>query len=131
LSLVRDLPASLVERALPFLTVYSGRSQINILDAAPEVIGALPGMTQERLIAFLTGRQSSPESAKQLLPADAQEFATLEGSKAFRIRVRITFDDGNRVNAEVVVLLFEDGDQPYAVLSWRDASNEIISGNKP
>ena len=48
LSLVRDLPISLVERALPFVTVYSGRPQINILDAAPEVIAALPGMTQDR-----------------------------------------------------------------------------------
>ena len=48
LSLVRDLPISLVERALPFVTVYNGRPQINILDAAPEVIAALPGMTRDR-----------------------------------------------------------------------------------
>ena len=38
------IPELMVERALPFLTVYSGRPQINILDAAPQVIAALPGM---------------------------------------------------------------------------------------
>jgi general secretion pathway protein K len=53
LSLVRDLPMSVVERVLPFVTVYSGRPQINVFDAAPEVIAALPGMTQERLDAVL------------------------------------------------------------------------------
>ena len=64
LALVRDLPMSLVERALPFVTVYSGRPQINILDAAPEVIAALPGITREDLNAFLAQRQASPENAK-------------------------------------------------------------------
>ena len=109
LALVRDLPSSLIERALPFVTVYSGRPQINILDAAPEVIAALPGMTPERLNEFLVQRQASPENAKQLLPRDAQQFATLEGSKAFRVAVRISFDNGHIENAKVVVLLFEDG----------------------
>ena len=42
----------LLERALPFVTVYSGRPQINMLDAAPEVLASLPGMTQERFNAI-------------------------------------------------------------------------------
>jgi general secretion pathway protein K len=130
LSLVRDLPISLVERALPLVTVYSSLSQINVLDAAPDVIAALPGMTQERLNAFLVQRQTSPENAKQLLSADAQQFATLDGSKAFRVTVRIIFGDGHTENAEVVVLLFEEGDQPFAVLSWRDMSNAMIVDNE-
>ena len=48
LTLVRDLPSALVERALPFVTTYSGSSQINVLDAAPEVLASLPGMNSRR-----------------------------------------------------------------------------------
>ena len=127
LSLVRDLPLSLVERALPFVTVYSGRPQINIVDAAPEVIAALPGMTVDRVNEFLVERRASPEKAKQLLPPEAQQFATLEGSNAYRVTVRISFDNGHTENAEVVVLLFQEGDQPFAILSWRDARNQMTA----
>jgi general secretion pathway protein K len=127
LSLVRDLPQSLVERALPFVTVYSGRPQINIVDAAPEVIAALPGMTVDRVHEFLVKRQASPEKAKQLLPPEAQQFATLEGSNAYRVTVRISFDSGHTENAQVVVLLFQEGDQPFAILSWLDAQYRMTA----
>ena len=127
LSLVRDLPLSLVERALPFVTVYSGRPQINIVDAAPEVIAALPGMTVERVNEFLLIRQASSENAKQLLPPEAQQFATLEGSNAYRVTVHISFDNGHAESAEVVVLLFQEGDQPFAILSWLDAQNQMTA----
>jgi len=131
LATVRDLPASLVERALPFVTVYSGLSQINIMDAAPEVVASLPGMTQERLNAFLVQRQASPQDAKSLLPAEAQQYATLEGSKSYRATIRTTFDSGQKDNAEVVLLLFDEGDQPFAILSWRDRSTEFIVDKRP
>jgi general secretion pathway protein K len=127
LSLVRDLPPSLVERALPFVTVYSGRPQINFVEAAPEVISALPGMTVDRVNEFLVKRQASPEKAKQLLPPEAQQFATLEGSNACRVTIRISFDNGRTENVEVVVLRFQEGDQPFAILSWRDARNQMTA----
>jgi general secretion pathway protein K len=130
LSLVRDLPPSLVERALPFLTVYSGRPQVNVIDAAPEVVASLPGMTQERLNAFLLQRKVSPENAKQLLPAEAQQYATLEASQTFRVKVRVNFDNSHIENAEVIILFFEEGDKPFAVLSWRD-DTETIAGSTP
>ena len=124
LSLVRDLPPALVERALPFVTTYSGSSQINVLDAAPEVIASLPGMTRDGLDAFLAQRQSS-SNAKQLLPTTTQQFVTLESNQTFRVKVR-TFDSGRIASAEVVILLFDDGDQPFAILSWRDQSTGLL-----
>ena len=57
LSLVRGLPPDLVERALPFVTVYSGRAQVNVAAASPEVLAALPEMTPVRLQAVLAQRQ--------------------------------------------------------------------------
>ena len=124
LTLVRDLPPALAERALPFVTTYSGSSQINVVDAAPEIIASLPGVTQDSLHTFLAQRQASP-NAKQLLPQTAQQFVTLESGQTFRVKVR-TSDSGRVASAEVVILFFDDGDQPFAVLSWRDRSTELF-----
>lgn len=131
LALVRDLPTTLVERALPFVTVYSGRSQVSVLDAAPEVIAALPGMTADSLNAFLAQRRASPKNAEALLPLlkDARQYITTEGSKAVRINVQIVFDNGHQESYEVVILTFDEGDQPFAVLSWQGRFNELLADN--
>ena len=122
---VPDLPAALVERALPFVTVYSGRQAVNVLDAAPEVIAALPGMTPDRVKAVLTYRQASPDDMQALLPllGAAQQFTTTEGSQALRVNTRIAFDNGHQSRAEAVILLFDEGSEPYSVLSWQDGAS--------
>jgi general secretion pathway protein K len=125
LSLVSDLPTPLVERALQLITVYSGRPQVNVVDATPEVLAALPGMTRDDLKAFLAERESAPEKAKDLLPKEAKQYATLDGSKAVRVTIQIVFDNEHKENAEVVILLTESDEQPFAVLSWHDDFNEI------
>ena len=45
--LVQGIPPVLIERMLPFVTVFSGKAQVDVIDAAPQVIAALPGMTPE------------------------------------------------------------------------------------
>jgi general secretion pathway protein K len=124
LLLVPDLPPLLAERALPFLTVYSGRPQVNVFDAPPEVIAALPGMTPDRVSALLAYRQASPDNMQVLQPllGAAQLFTTAIGSRAVRVNVRIAFDNGHRSEAEAVILLFEEGSEPYSVLSWNDVA---------
>ncbi len=132
LTLVRSLPTPLVERALPFLTVYSGRPEVNVLDAAPEIIAALPGMTSDLLQVFLKQRQASPGNAELLLPLlqDSRKYAVAEGGKTFRVKAGITLDDGITESAEVVILLLEEGDQPFAVLSWRDGFNQTTADDR-
>ena len=131
LSLVRGLTASLVERALPFVTVYSGRPQINVLDAMPEVLAALPGMTPADLKTFLAQREVAPDKAKTLLPNEAQQFVSFEGGKAIRVFVQVAFDTGHKESAEVVILILENGEQPYAILSWQDGSNQMVADGRP
>ncbi|MBO0758207.1 MAG: general secretion pathway protein GspK [Bradyrhizobiaceae bacterium] len=119
--LVQGLPPAFVERALSFVTVYSGRSEINILAAAPVVLAALPDMTPERLDAILKRRAilaSNPRSTADVLGFD-QAGSTIEPGDTFRIDVRIVFDDGRRSASEVVIFLGHD-DVPYHVLSWQD-----------
>ncbi len=94
--LVLGLPTALVERALPYLTVFSGRAEINPAIAAPEVVAALPD--------------------KQT----ATPGTTTEGGDSMRVTIRIDFDNGRRRAAEVVVLMRAAGSEPYRVLSWAD-----------
>jgi general secretion pathway protein K len=118
--LVQGLPPALVRRALPLVTVYSGRPDINVFDAAPELIAALPGMTPLRLATFLNQRETAPQdkdSLARLLGPD-QPGATAEGSSAFRVKIGIAFQNGWRTGSEVVILL-DAADKPYQVLSWR------------
>lgn len=120
--LVLGLPPVLVERALPHLTVFSGRPEINVLDAQPEVLAALPGMTPERLNGVLAQQGVDPANAQIVLAllGPAQAGATVEGSKATRVTARIRFDNGRQVGAEAVIVVLDDGDEPFRVLSWRD-----------
>ena len=103
-----------------FVTVYSGRPQVNILEAPAEVIAALPGMTYRprKSLPRTTGRLARRREI--LLPAEAQQYATVEGGKAIRVLIGIVFDNGRQENAEVVILITEDGEKPFAILSWRD-----------
>lgn len=123
LSRVSGLPSAFVEKVLPFLTVYSGRPQINALDAQPEIISALPGLTLERANQFLAQRRETPENPEMLLPmlSAASQFITSDSSKAIRVNIRSNFDNGRQERSEVVILTLDEGEQPFAVLSWQTA----------
>jgi general secretion pathway protein K len=122
LGLVLGIPEVMVERALPFLTIYSGRPQINILDAAPQVIAALPGMEPARLQAVLAAREAVPQDTQALVASlgAAQELATTQGNKSVRVTARIAFDSGQRMTTEAVIFLTDNGTEPYRILTWRD-----------
>ncbi len=123
LGLVMGIPEVLVERATPYLTVYSGQGQINILDAAPQVIAALPGMNPGLLNEILVRRaQGGRQNAEQILAllGPVQQVGTTSGSKAVRVTSRIAFDSGQRVTSEVVVFILDGGDDIYRIMTWRD-----------
>ncbi len=118
--LVQGLPAALVGRAMPYVTVYSGRPEINVFDAPPELIAALPGMTPIRLRSFLAQRETATadkDTLSRLLGPD-QPGATADGSNAFRVQTSIAFDNGWLTRSEAVILL-NTADEPFHVLSWR------------
>jgi general secretion pathway protein K len=122
LSLLPGLPEPVVERVLPFVTVFSGRPGIDVTNADPTVLSALPGMTPEILGAFLKARanDSGDRAALLALLGPARTYAAADGSKAVRAAVAVAFDNGSRVHAEVVVRLQDRGDEPYDLLYWRD-----------
>jgi general secretion pathway protein K len=125
--LVLGLPPALIERILPYVTVFSGLAQVNILDAPPIVLSALPGMSAQQVNAVLAERQSPGVDGQALLASlgGGQSAATIEVSRALRVSVGVQFDNGTRANAEMVILLGDDADEPYRVLSWRDDFDQI------
>ena len=124
LGLVLGLPPVLVERALPFLTVFSGASGVDVLNAPPEVIAALPGMTPLVLKQFLNDRGSFANDPRALAAAlgEAKASATSEKSQAYRLRIRVRFPNGREAASEVVISLRGDED-PYRVQSWQ---NDVV-----
>jgi general secretion pathway protein K len=132
LSLVLGLPAAMLERALPFVTVYSGIAEVNVLDAAPEVIAALPGMTPARLEAFLSQRESlPPDDPAFVLGAlgGRQVGATVIGSEAYRVRMRITLPDGRQSRPEGIIGILGPGEkEAYRVYAWRDEIDPTTGG---
>jgi general secretion pathway protein K len=124
--LVLGLPPAWVERVLPYVTVYSGAAQVNILDAPPLVLAAL-GIAPDQVNAVLAARDRPDVDGKALvaLLGQAQSNATVEPSRALRLLVGIQFDSGVRTTAEIVILLADDGDEPYRVLSWRDDFDQL------
>jgi general secretion pathway protein K len=60
---------------------------------------------------------------RSLVAMAGGEAATLSASRAYRITVVIDFDGGRRSTSEVVILLLDEGDEPYRVLSWRNAAD--------
>jgi general secretion pathway protein K len=107
--------------ALPFVTVFSGAAGVDVLNAAPEVVAALPGMTPLVLKQFLNDRGSllnDPQAIATTL-GGAKGNTTTEKSQAYRLRIRVRFPNGREAASEVVISLRGEED-PYHVLSWND-----------
>ena len=131
--LVMGIPPQFVEAALPYVTVFSGQGNVNVFDAAPLTLAALPGMTPEMLNAVLIQRSAGRQNGEQVLGllGPARNAATIEGGKATRVRVRVELSNGRTVNASVVILLQESAEQPFRVLSWRNDADGPIDDEPP
>ncbi|MDB5605332.1 MAG: ral secretion pathway protein [Bradyrhizobium sp.] len=121
LALVVGLPPALVDRALPFVTVFNGSSGVDAEIAAPQVIAALRGNTPANPNDVLGERSPLPNdsSVTGASPSPAQANVTIAKSTSYRVETTINFNDGRRTASEVVIAL-GDKEEPYRVLSWQD-----------
>ena len=125
LSLVLGMTPALVERALPYVTVFSDSPGVDVMIAPAEVIAALPGMTPLKLKQFLGDRSSLVNDTAALSsslggPNGGPNPGAEQGkSDAYRIRVALRFPDGRETISEVVIGL-KARDVPYHVLSWQN-----------
>jgi general secretion pathway protein K len=121
LRLVRGLPAPLVDNALPFVTIFNGRAEIDVNEAAPEVVAALPQVNPTMVEAILKRRDpQNPQAVLSLLGAAGSSVA-VGGRKATRATVRIILDTGRQVNADAVLLIAQNSSpEPYRILARHD-----------
>lgn len=120
LRLVLGLPAGLVDAVLPFVTVFNGKAEIDINEAAPQVIAALPKISPDTVAEILRVRDPrNPQAALQLLGA-AQTYAAAGGRRAARVWSQVTLESGRKVNAEAVLLITDNAPQPYRILAFQD-----------
>jgi general secretion pathway protein K len=131
LSLLPGISLAVVERVLPFVTVFSGRAEVEVSSADPTVLSALPQMTPQILGAVLNARVSNPSDGRALLEllGPAKPHATDETSKAFRASIEVDFDNGRRVHAEVVFRLNDQGDEDKGANSAKDQSAKDQGAN--
>jgi general secretion pathway protein K len=120
LALVADLRPTLVDRILPYVTVYSGRPEVNVLIAPPQVLEAVPGMSAEVLQQLLNTRQSDPRDVLRAQLGAASQYLTIDAAAAYRVTVAEQFPTGARFRSQAVILLANAGGAPYRVLSWQD-----------
>jgi general secretion pathway protein K len=124
--LVRGIPQPVIERMLPFVTVFSNLPSINVADAAPQVLAALPNMTPENLQELLSQRSDPAVDRQSLLGLAGGENATLSGSRSYRLAVVADLGGGRRSSADIVILLLEAGPDPYRVLAWHNSSDGSV-----
>ena len=121
LALVVGLPPALVERALPFVTVFNGSSDVDAAIAAPEVIAALKDTGQDNAADPFGQPTATPNDplATADPSATAQKNTPTAKSPCYRVRAVINFSNGRRTASEVVIALGNKV-EPYRVLSWQD-----------
>ena len=121
--LVRGIPPAMVERMMPYVTVFSNVKEVNVLDAAPQVLASLPNATPAGLQSILSHRADPAFDRQSLVGMAGREDATIAGSRSYRIAVDAELPNGRRRAVEIVVLLVEEGEEPYRILSWHNASD--------
>jgi general secretion pathway protein K len=120
LRFVLGLPPDLVERAMPFVTIYNGLPQIDVITAPSEVVMSLPHIAPDAVEAIMQRRASQDPKAILQLLGQAKDSVSTDPRKASRVNVAIRFKDGRRVSAEAVILLLNQDTEPYRILAWRD-----------
>ncbi len=120
LTLVAGLSPALVDRALPFVTVFNGSSDVDDTVAAPEVVAAFKKKSGTGNDPFGGGMAAT---GGPLTTGDAsappQGNAPKTKSPCYRVETMVNFANGRRSASEVVIVL-GDKRTPYRVLSWQD-----------
>lgn len=129
--MTHGIPRFVVARMLPYVTVYNGRSTVNIAEASAQVIAALPGMSAEKLEAVLAMRGTGAASPGDLVGGAGIGPASIsaEKAKAVRISVQITLANGHRTNSEAVILPRNIGREPYRILNVRTDVDDETGAN--
>jgi general secretion pathway protein K len=120
LRLVLGLPPELVNRMLPFVTIFNGRAEIDPMVADPILLSALPNSSPGLVEQIVEARQNGDTRRVMDLMGAARSNVGVDPRKATRIKVAVGFGRGRHIEAEVVVLRMDNNFEPYRILAWQD-----------
>jgi len=123
LNQVLGMNAELYRRLAPALTVYSGRPAIDPGSASRLVLRAVPGLSLERIDAFLSDRVERRAAGLPARPAllGVSPYLAVLPSNVLRISAVVTVGDGISVRRAAHVRIAPRTRHPYMVLAWGDA----------
>jgi general secretion pathway protein K len=124
LALVLGMAPDLIRRALPYLTVYSGRPEINVLAAPPAVLAALPGLTPARLQDLIVMREAAPQDVLRARLGTTARYVSVQPGNTMRLLVDVRRGGLRYARSEIVALVLDQDVKPYRILSRRDDIDE-------
>jgi general secretion pathway protein K len=109
----------------PLVTVF-GEDKVNALTASPEVLLALPGMTQEQVDSLLDVRQHSPIQRDKFssILGQAANYVLLEARPVARVEITARLIDGYAEAARATIVVVPKDKAPYRILAWTPASQQ-------
>lgn len=125
----------LYRRVEPAVTVYSGRSQVN-LDMAPrEVLLAQPGVDPELVDRYLAEREGAGEGddPESMLPGQqAGQALARSGSLTYSVESRATLPNGASATLEAVIRLqASSAGRPFSIVRWKENDFSSDSPDSP
>jgi len=113
-----DMTPEIYSRIAPALTVYSARRTVNPFYAPPQVLAALPGMTDAELHAYLQLRTYNMQHNLPVpFPNGVNPIYLEQGQiPIYRIYAETALSGGGKVRGEAVVNIGPSGQTRYQVL---------------
>lgn len=128
LQLVLGMNETIYQWLAPLVTVYSGQANVNVQNAAKDVLQVLPDLDQDLIADYLAARLDSITNG---LPAPASPFGAGQAKPAgqnqgqgdaLTIVSEALLDDGSRAIISAVIKAgggTTQAGQPFQVLEWR------------
>jgi general secretion pathway protein K len=105
---VLGMTKELFERLAPYLTVHSGRRDVNLEYAPPWLYAALTSGEADASEDQLDRLEESPAGA------------ITQAAGPFHITAWATSHNGSRASVEAVLRIAPTGEEPYTILSWHE-----------
>lgn len=118
---VMGMNYELYRQVEPAVTVYSGRSEVNLAYAPRQVLLAQPGVTPDLADRYITEReQTGADGLPPLLPGTAPTLAR-GGSVTYSIESRAALPNGASSTLEAVVRLRPTAaGRPFSIVRWKE-----------
>jgi general secretion pathway protein K len=134
LSQVPGVTDGIVSAIAPFVTVF-GEEKVNLMTAPPNVLAALPGMTNEQVGAIVEARgdlQIAHDRLSGLLGQSAK-YVKPQIRPVALIEMKAQLADGYSESARATIVILPKDKAFYRVLAWTPISNSsssAVSGNE-